>query len=46
MSLRKNLLLFILFFASSIVFAQDDEKENSFKIGGAVRYNGLLQKLG
>ena len=39
MSLRKNLLLFILFFASSIVFAQDDEKENSFKIGGAVRYN-------
>ncbi|WP_319590307.1 hypothetical protein [uncultured Draconibacterium sp.] len=41
MNLRKNLLLFILIFASSIVFAQDEENEDGFKIGGAMRFNLL-----
>ncbi|QIA08244.1 hypothetical protein [Draconibacterium halophilum] len=41
MNLRKNLLLFILIFASSVVLAQDDEKEDGFKIGGAMRFNLL-----
>ncbi len=41
MNLRKNLLLFILFFTSTIVFAQDEEKKDGFKIGGAMRFNLL-----
>ena len=41
MNLRKNLLLFILIFATANVFAQDGEKEDGFKIGGAMRFNLL-----
>lgn len=41
MNLKKNLLLFILILASTIVFAQDEEKEDGFKFGGAMRFNLL-----
>lgn len=39
MNLRKNLLLFILIFMSSIAFSQDEEKEDYVKFGGALRFN-------
>jgi hypothetical protein len=39
MILKRNLLFIFLLLANSFAFAQDEEKEDGFTFGGAMRYN-------
>jgi len=39
MILKRNLLFIFLLLASSLAFGQDEEKEDGFTFGGAMRYN-------